>query len=89
MFAFKLIAVQEFVHIKQHKAEKLHQENCQICHTIFQVGKFQAFDTPETFDFHIPVSITKFKLEPELYNFLYFHEINPSELFNRPPPVIS
>ncbi|MDR1877529.1 MAG: hypothetical protein LBQ84_07885 [Flavobacteriaceae bacterium] len=88
MFAFKFIAVQEYIHIKQHKESQTHQNNCQVCHTIFQAGKYQVFEVPDVYCYN-PPPLTRYKSDKEQYNYLYFKDTTPSELYNRPPPVIS
>ena len=86
--AFKLVAVQEYIHIKEHQEKQVHQENCQVCHTIFQIGKFQSFDEPQVFQFVFYPLTKETQLRFNSYEFLYFQKINFSELYNRPPPCI-
>ncbi|MDR2121615.1 MAG: hypothetical protein LBP34_00685 [Flavobacteriaceae bacterium] len=85
---FKLIVVQEYVHIKQHQEKQVHQDDCQVCHTIFQVGKCPVSE-PDTYDLKL-LSFTEPCQPVEIqYGFIYYNDISISELHNRPPPAFS
>ncbi|MCO6564440.1 MAG: hypothetical protein J6581_03235 [Apibacter sp.] len=81
--------MQEYIHLEQHKENKISHEQCQQCHTIFNFGKFQLFDVPESYDYVIQQNFLIVDLPDDIYNFIFYKNINQSDHFNRPPPIFA
>ncbi|WP_128330749.1 hypothetical protein [Apibacter sp. HY039] len=86
MLAFKLIAVQEFIHIEQHKQEQVHQDHCSVCQTIFQIGKFQNAEPVEISHFSFVHTSNHTELYQIQYKSIFINEKLFNKLHNRPPP---
>lgn len=85
-FIFKFAVIQEYVHIEQHNKEHSHHIDCQVCHNIYLISKYQAFEIPEIFDFALFKHSIQLHLFTCAYSNIFFKNIISSELYNRPPP---
>jgi hypothetical protein len=91
MLTFKLFAVQECVHIQQHKQEHFsYKDTCPICVNIFKIGQNTSFE---------PADFAKIFTKPNVFycqekiiftdKFLFVNPLPFNRFFNRPPPQFS
>lgn len=89
VFVFKVFSIQEYIHLEQHKVNKISHDHCQQCHTIFHLGKYQLFDVAEDPTFILPHHSEIINHPEDIYTFIFHKNINKSNYFNRPPPIFS